>query len=159
MNVRILERLYVVLHNIHSVIRLVEAARIVYGLGVKNFVVTRAIGAAAQEGIPEVYKIALKYERNLIFLKDLDDLVEALSPNRIYLFAPPQHAKRPYDPDEIISLLSKGKVAIIFGGAEPGLTKRDLEKGIPVYLDIPGNIGTLGEITLALYKLLQKIRN
>ncbi len=155
---RALERLYIVIHNVHSVIRLVEAARIVYGMGIKNFVITRAIGAAAQEGVPEVYKLAIRCKGNLIFLKDLDDLVETLKPVKMYLFVPPQHAKEEFDPSKVIERLSEGNVMLVFGGAEPGLSKRDLERGTPVCLNTPGDVGTLGSLAICLYKLLEALK-
>ena len=146
-------RLLVVIHNVYSVTRLIEAAKMVYGFNINDFVVSRAIGAAAQEGVPEVSKLALKKGRNVIFLKDIDDLLDSIKLGAIFLFVPKQYAKQKFDPYEVLKLLEEHNVALIFGGAEPGLSKRDLEKGTPVYIDVPEDIGTLGTMAIALYNV------
>ncbi|RLF20587.1 MAG: hypothetical protein DRM97_07590 [Thermoprotei archaeon] len=112
------------------------------------------MGAAAQEGVPEVYKMALKMKKNLIFLADLEDVLEVIKPSEVLLFVSKHHAKAEFKPDTVVEMLRRGeKVVLIFGGAEPGLTKRDLEKGQPVYVKVPGDIGPLGTMAIVLYLL------
>ncbi len=151
-----MKRLFVVIHNIHSVTRLIEAAKVTYGFNIKNLVISKAIGSAAQEGVPEVQKIALKLERNVFFLRDLDDVISSLNLNNAYIFVPRKYANKKFNPKAVLEEIKEHNVALVFGGSDPGFTKKDLEKGTPVYLDLPGDIGSIGYLAVTLYTLYEE---
>ena len=139
------------LHNVYSQQRVVEVAKVVYGLGFKVFVVTKAIGSAAQAGVPEAQKLALKLDRAFIYLPDLPDAIEVLRPDKVLLVLPRKYAPTPVS--EAVKSAS-GKVMVVFGGAEPGLTKRELELGIAVHPDgIEEDVGATGLAAISLYLL------
>jgi len=141
-------KLIAVLHNVFSPQRVVEAARIVYGLGYDVLVVTKASGSAAQLGVPEAQKIALRENKTLIYLPDLPDAVDLLKPSHVLLVVPPRFSAK-----ELLKALGdlQGRVLIVFGGAEPGLTKRELEMGLPVHIEGLEDIGVVGTMAIALF--------
>ncbi len=140
-----------VLHNVYSQQRVVEAARIAYGLGYRVFIVTKASGSAAQAGVPEAQKLALKLGRTFACLPDLQDAVEVFAPSAILMFLPRKYAQVPLS--EAVKGVS-GRVLAVFGGADPGLTKRELELGTAVYPDgVEEDVGSTGMVAIALYML------
>ncbi|MEM3541831.1 MAG: RecB-family nuclease, partial [Candidatus Methanomethylicia archaeon] len=72
------KNLIMVIHNIHSPQRLIELAKVFYGLGYTNLVISKAAGAAAQMGIPEVQKISIKTGGKLIITTNLEDAIEII---------------------------------------------------------------------------------
>ena len=153
-----LDNLYIVIHNIYSIAKLYEAARISYGFGVKTFIISKAVGSAAQEGVPEVQKLALRMNRNLLYLADLDDVITILKPDHTYIIVKKERADIQFNPHDIAKALINGKkVALIFGGAEPGLTKKDIEKGTPIYIELADDIGSLGQLSICLYEVLKAL--
>ncbi|AWR99463.1 RecB-family nuclease [Metallosphaera hakonensis] len=117
----------VVLHNVTSSQRLVDFAKLVFGLNVKRFVVTKVSGTAAQAGIPDVGRLALKNNKSLIVLPDLKDAVELLAPKKVYLFSP-------FAQVEIESSDIQGESMIVFAGIENGFTKIEQSLGDHVTL-------------------------
>ncbi|MFB6470408.1 MAG: RecB-family nuclease [Vulcanisaeta sp. AZ3] len=73
-----------VIHNPTSVQKLLDAVKVSLGFGVKTIVVTKAVGTAAQQGIPEAFRLVLKSGASLIVLPDLKDTVELLRPEAVY---------------------------------------------------------------------------
>ncbi|MEM0042692.1 MAG: RecB-family nuclease [Thermofilaceae archaeon] len=140
-----------VLHNAYSQQRVVEAARVVYGLGYHVFIVTKASGSAAQAGVPEAQKLALKMGRTFMCLPDLPDAIEVLKPNMVLLFVPKKYAQKPLS--EVVNTAA-GRLLAVFGGSDPGLSKKELEMGIAVYPDgIEEDVGSTGMVAIALYLL------
>ena len=62
----LLKNIYVVLHNVHSASKTIETAQVVYGLGFSNFVVSKAEGSAAQAGVPDANRLAMKMKCNFM---------------------------------------------------------------------------------------------
>ncbi len=149
-----------VLHNVYSSQRVVEAARLVYGLGLDTFVVTKASGSAAQSGVPDAQKYALKRGLNFLFLKDLKDALELLNPDVVLTFS-----EGKYGGERLSSLLEsdtlrgKERVVAVFGGAEPGLTLQEFKMGLHVFPDkIEDDIGSVGLMAISLYVLLNNLQ-
>ena len=61
-----LNNVYVVLHNVHSASKTSETAQVVYGLGFPNFVVSKAEGSAAQSGVPDANRLAIRMKQNFM---------------------------------------------------------------------------------------------
>lgn len=150
------EKLMVVLHNVQSVQRVVETAKVTYGLGFKNLIVSKAAGSAAQSGVPEAQRIALKLKRNFFYLADLPNVLEVFKPVLTLMFVSRPYGEEEYDASKVFKALEKGVVALVFGGAEPGLSRRELDLGIPIYVPlVEGDIGVSGLVAIVLYKLLE----
>ncbi len=140
-----------VIHNVSSVQRVVDMARLVYSLGLGTLVVTKAYGGAAQSGVPEAYRLALREGGRLIVLPDLEDAIELLSPDRVVLVSH-EHAREMLPPERIAS--GRGRVLLVFSGAEPDFSAREAGLGDPVYLEgAPGRLGALAEAAIILYAL------
>lgn len=140
-----------VLHNAYSTQRLIESARTVYGLNFKLFIVTKASGSAAQVGVPEVQKLAMKMGKSFAFLPDLPDAIEILKPDKIILIVPKRYAST-----SLVEVLKEatGRVMIVFGGSEPGLSKKELELGIPAYIEgVEEDLGPVGFLAIILYEI------
>lgn len=135
-------------------------AKLVYGLGFDTLVVSKAQSAAAQSGVPEAQKIALKKSKNFFYLSDIPDVLELFKPEMVLLFVPQEYASSVYDPNEVLKTLEKGNVIMIFGGSEPGLTKRELEYGKAVFIEkIKEDIGPIAYASIALYELIKTKSN
>ncbi len=143
-----------VLHNVSSSQKVVEVAKLVYGLGYKNFIVTKATGSAAQIGIPDAQKIALKRGTNFFYLGDIDDVIELFKPDLVLTIVPKKYTSISLE-DVINDIKNREKILLIFGGLDPGLSKIEIEKGTPVSPpQIEENIGTIGLIAITLHTLL-----
>ncbi|MCS7099154.1 MAG: RecB-family nuclease, partial [Sulfolobales archaeon] len=69
----------VVLSGVSSPHKLVESVRVAYGfrgVSVDLFIVTRPTGLASQAGVPEAYRVALKYGKPLVVLSSLKEVFE-----------------------------------------------------------------------------------
>ena len=150
-------KLIVQLHNFGSVNLCREFVRIVLGLGARDIIFSKAVGAAATTGVPIAQKIAHSKQANVLYLQDLEDTLELVNPDEVYLFIKRPFSKEALKPESISKSYKEGKtIILVFGGAEPGLTKKELDMGTPVYFEKLNEIGCLGEVTLALY-LIRKI--
>jgi len=143
-----------VLHNVSSSQKVVETAKLIYGLGYKNFIVTKATGSAAQIGVPDAQKIALKKRTNFFYLGDIDDVIELFKPDLVLTVVSGKYTDTLLE-DIINEIRNKEKILLIFGGMDPGLSKIEMEKGKPVSPShIEENIGAIGLIAITLYTLL-----
>ena len=143
-----------VLHNVSSVQRLADMAKLVYSLGIDTLVVSKAYGGAAQAGIPEAYRIALKHDKRLIILPDLSDVVDLLKPDEI-LIVTLSYAREYIDP--INPPVYNGRIVIAFNGGDPDFSAGEVNLGKPIYLaNINHRLGALGEAALMLYGLISK---
>ncbi|AEB96129.1 MAG: RecB-family nuclease [Metallosphaera sp.] len=115
------------LHNVTSSQRLLDFAKLAFSLNIKKLLITKVGGTAAQAGIPDVGRLALKYNKSLIILPDLKDAVELFSPSKIYLFSP--YAEKEIEPGSI-----QENSILIFPGIENGFTKIEQSLGEHVTL-------------------------
>jgi len=153
-----LRNILVTLHNVHSVQKVIEMAKICFGLGFNTLIISKAIGTAAQSGIPEAQRIALKMGKRLIIVPDLQDAIELFKPNKTYLFAPYPYGKEKFNPNEIIEKAKKNSlIMLVYGGLEPGLSSRELSLGKSVYLEQSIDISSTGLAAITLYLLRKKL--
>ncbi|MGB9709825.1 RecB-family nuclease [Infirmifilum uzonense] len=151
-----------VLHNTQSSQRLAEVARTVYGLGFNYLIVTKAVGSAAQVGVPEAQKLAYKFGRNLLVLADLSEAIELLQPRKVLLVMPGKYGGRGLHEAlaEAAKELREGdKVFLVFGGVEPGLSQRELKLGEMVSPEgVEEDIGTVALVAISLYRVNELLR-
>jgi SpoU rRNA methylase family enzyme len=140
-----------VIHNVSSVQRVVDMARLVYSLGLDELVVSKAYGAAAQHGIPEASRLALKLGKTLVVLPDLKDAIELLRPDEVLIISFEHAKERTLD----FSDLKSNVLAVVFSGSEPDFSPEEIRLGKTIY--IPGATGRLGPIAeagIVLYALI-----
>ncbi|MCE4600062.1 MAG: RecB-family nuclease [Desulfurococcales archaeon] len=141
-----------VIHNVSSVQRVVDMARLVYSLGYDTLIVTKAYGGAAQSGIPEAMRIALRENKRLIVLPELSDAVELLKPDQIFIVTK-DYSEEHLDPAKPPRL--EGRILIAFSGSDPDFSIQEARLGRPIYLKgiEGGRLGPLAEAGIILYAL------
>ena len=142
------------LHNVSSPQRVVEVARAAYSLGYDIFAVSKPTGAAAQSGVPEAQRIALKEGKTLVVLPSVESAAELLGAGTIVFVVPRKFADKPLE-EVIKSIAGKGveqKILLVFGGAEPGLSAREMEAGERAYISgVENDVGPTALAVIALY--------
>jgi SpoU rRNA methylase family enzyme len=152
------DNLSIAIHNVTGIQKVKETVQVLMGFGIKTVIISKAVGSAAMQGVPQVQKMIFKAGKNLIYVEDIPDMLELLVPDEIYVIAPQPYAKHKFDPDEMVQKLNeKKKIVLIFGGSEPGLSKLELEYGIDTYLEVPADIGTIGTAAIILYQINQRL--
>jgi len=145
-----------VIHNVSSVQRLVDMARLAYSLGLDLLVATKVYGAAAQHGIPEAMRLAFKQGRGLLVLPDLEDAIELLSPTEVILVSL-EHANEEFDP--LNPPVKNGKILVVFNGGEPDFTPQEIRLGKPLYIrEVESRLGPIAEASVVLYGFLRGLR-
>ncbi len=144
-------RIIPVLHNVSSVQRVVDMARLAYSLGFEVLVVTKAYGGAAQAGVPEAMRLALRENKTLIVLPDLGDAIELLKPETVILVTH-DYAEERIPPSEIAGLAS-GTTIIAFSGADPDFSPQELRLATRrLYpAGTQARLGSVAEASIILY--------
>ncbi|MCG2880753.1 MAG: RecB-family nuclease [Vulcanisaeta sp.] len=132
-----------VIHNPASVQKLLDAVKASLGFGVRTVVITKAVGAAAQQGVPEAFRMAMKVGASLIVLPDIKDAIELLRPDAVYLLS---------TRGEPMGELS-GKVLLIVQASDQQFTPSELSLGRQVKV-LSRDVGSTALLTLALSKIL-----
>ena len=147
------ERILVLINNVSSVQRLVDTARLVYGLGYSTLIATRIYGAAAQSGIPEVMKIAYKQGKNFLVLASLSEVPEIFPEHTLYAVSP----RASLTLDELarrIQEQEKERIIIAVNGIEQDFTAEELRNAKTVWIkELDQRIGPIPELAIILYKL------
>ncbi|MEM1931478.1 MAG: RecB-family nuclease [Sulfolobales archaeon] len=142
------------LSGVTSPHRLVESVKVAYGfkgVNVGMFVVVRSTGLASQVGVPEAYKVALKYSRPLVVLSNIKEVFEYFSFDRAYLVVPGQDGIRRLEDIE----LKESNCALIFTGEEHGRSEIPVEPlSVP---ELPSDSPPQATIAVALYTILRKM--
>ncbi|RLF04152.1 MAG: recombinase RecB [Thermoprotei archaeon] len=147
-----------VLHNVFSVEIVRQFAKVSYGLGFKTIVISKPSGAAAQAGVPEAQKLALKKGKVLIVLSGIEDVIELFKPSLTLLITPKKYAKEEFDVERVINEVKKGSVIVVFGGSEPGLSAREIEMGVPIHIGVEDDLGPLGFASIVLHSISNALK-
>ncbi|MGC8570482.1 RecB-family nuclease [Caldivirga sp.] len=145
-----MRELIVLIDNVSSVARAVEFAKVVYGFGIKNLVLTHVYGSAAQQGVPEAFKIALRYSSSLIVLPTIKDAVDLFKPDNILIIRRIGPQVKPLA--EFISI--SGRIMLAVDGSDQDI--RIEGNNINYITPITHDIGSLGQLTIALCFLMSK---
>jgi len=146
-------RVAVLVHDVSSAQRLIDMAKLVYGLGFTHLVATKVYGAAASSGVPEVTRLALRLGRSFSVLPSVKDAIELLSPDRVVVVS--KEYGEPMDPWSYAEKLAgQQSVLIIFGGIDAAPGKDVVGLGEPVYLvGAETRLTPVAEAALFLYPL------
>jgi len=133
-----------------SVQRMIDFAKLAFSSDmVKYLVITKVGGVAAQSGIPEVNKLALKSGKSFSVLPDLRDALDLFKPSTTYLVT--SQASETLQPG-----LLEGRVYFVFSGIDSGFGKIELSMGKQVKMaQLNVEVGPVGAEALLLYCLLQ----
>jgi SpoU rRNA methylase family enzyme len=145
----------ITLHNVASAKTCTEFVKIAAGMGFKTLVITNAQGSAAQRGLPSAQKLAMQNNINFMTLASLEDVRELLQPDTMLVVAPPPYGEKNLTAEVVGQLEGKRWIAV-FGGNDPGLSRKDLAKGDEIVQVPAGDIGSIGMLTLGLALLTGK---
>ena len=65
----------------------------------------------------------------MLFFSDMEDILEALKPQKIYLLVSRKYGKKPIPYNKIATELKSNKVLVVVGGTSPGLTRKEMDLG------------------------------
>lgn len=151
--------IYITLHNVLSPQKLIDFVSTCVSFGVSNIILSKVGGSAAQLGIGEAFKIALKHNAKIIVLPDLLDIKTILS-YPIFFVVQKEYAKEEINIEEIYrNYLEYKGIIFIFGGLEPGFSKKELELGKSFHVDLGDEIPTVALLSIVLYMLKNKFKN
>ncbi len=149
------KNVYFIFHAPDSARVIKEFTRIVIeGFGKDNLILTRVMGGSSG-GIEGASKDCFKLNKNLLVLRDLEDVREVLSFDKLYIFVPPQYAlKGQINIGEVADAIKADKkIAFMFGGGRvSGLTKKEIDVGDPVKV-VDRDIGALGSVAILINEL------
>ena len=151
------KNIYVILHNVHSASKTVETAQVVYGLGFSNFVVSKAEGSAAQAGVPDANRLAMRMKQNFMVLPDIKDVLEVLNIKHPYLITSPVLTKERLDFDQLVEQAKTGdRIAIMLSGSNSSFSRKEMDFGECRSLDAQVDIGPAGTAGIILHALSKK---
>ncbi len=140
---QIVNEIIPVIHNPASVQKLLDAIKASLGFGVKTIVITKAVGSAAQQGVPEAFRLVLKSGATLIVLPDIKDAVELLKPDHVYFLGVKGEPMGDV----------KGRTLLVVQASDQQFMPSELNLGRQVKV-IGRDVGSTALLTLALNKLL-----
>ncbi|MGC8974963.1 MAG: RecB-family nuclease [Thermoprotei archaeon] len=147
--------LIVVVNNVSSPQRLLDFAKLVYGLSNlrSSLVFTRVSGMAAQSGVPEVSKYLYKLGKPLLILPSPQDVIDLLKPNKILVLAKTDISR---DINEVANEL-EGRVALLVNGSESPPPKTELSLGDHVAVkELDPSSPPQAVLAIVLYVLMKK---
>lgn len=148
--------LFMVFHNSHSRNAVKFFADTCIGLACKNVVFSKISASAASIGIPDAQKTILSRGGNLLFFSDIQDIIETLSPHKVFLLVSRKYGKIPIPFLRITKELQVGKILIVIGGTSPGLTRKELDLGDCIFAEeVTSEINPIALATLFLSGLLR----
>lgn len=147
----------IVFHNVVSPKGCTDFVKIAAGMGFKTLIITNAQGSAAQRGLPAAQKLALKNNVNFMSLLDIDDVKELFQPEMVVVVAPPPYGEQNLT-EEFLNNIKDKRYAVVFGGNDPGLSRKDLEKGDEIVQIPAGDLGSIGILTLGLALFTRKFK-
>ncbi len=133
-----------VYHEVHSVAKLIEVFEAAAAYGVSTFVVSRAQGAAAQSGIPDISVRAWKKGIRLLVVNDLPEAIDILKPSKVLVLSGREGREvREGEIDE--------NTMVVVTGTEPDTSKRDTYRGEVIRVT-PAGLGEVGRLVTVLCK-------
>ncbi len=149
------KNVYVVLHNVHSVSKVAETAQVVYGLGFPNFIVSKAEGSAAQTGVPDANRFAVKMKSSFMVMPDLRDVLEVLGVETPLLVTSPVLTKERVNFDTLAKKMRSGeRTVIVLSGSNSSFSRKEMDLGECVSLEARVDIGPAGTAAVILHRLL-----
>ncbi|WP_338600009.1 RecB-family nuclease [Sulfolobus tengchongensis] len=143
-----MKELYLGLHNITSNQRLLDFSKLAFNLKyVKYLVITKVGGTAAQSGIPEISKLAFKYNKPILVLPELKDAIDLLKPEITVLVS--------QNSEKLINFSDLGKYSkllVVFSGIE-GSGFNKIEQSLGEYVKILEDASDIGAVSLASFFL------
>ena len=149
------KNVYVVLHNVHSISKVAETAQVVYGLGFSNFIVSRAEGSAAQTGVPDANRFAVKMKSSFMVMPDLRDVLEVLGVETPLIITSPVLTKERVNFDTLSKKVRSGeRTVIVLSGSNSSFSRKEMDMGECMSLEARVDIGPAGTAAVILHGIL-----
>ena len=149
------KNVYVVLHNVHSISKVAETAQVVYGLGFSNFIVSRAEGSAAQTGVPDANRFAVKMKSSFMVMPDLRDVFEVLGVETPLIITSPVLTKERVNFDTLSKKVRSGeRTVIVLSGSNSSFSRKEMDMGECMSLEARVDIGPAGTAAVILHGIL-----
>jgi len=147
----------VAIHDVSSAQRLIDMARLVYGIGLRQFIATKLYGAAASSGVPDVMRLALRMNKGFYVLPHIRDAVEVFSPDEVIVVS--HEYGEPVNIKDIVERASKArKLLLVFGGSEAAPGKDVAGLGTALYpIGLENRVGPVAEAAIILYALVTRL--
>ena len=116
--------LYLALYAPSSVHKLLDFVKTAYAVDGVVPVIIRPIGAAAQVGVPEAYRVSYKLGKPLVVLPEISDLSHLLNCNRVYYIS---EDGEPLDFNLLIRQSKCNRIALVISSGEQEPSKKELE--------------------------------
>ena len=147
--------MYVVLHNVHSISKVVETAQVVYGFGFSNFIVSKAEGSAAQTGVPDANRLAVKMKSSFMVMPDLRDVLEVLGVETPLMVTSPVLTKERVNFDTLAKRVKSGeRIVIALSGSNSSFSRKEMDMGECVSLEARVDIWPAGTTAVILHRIL-----
>ena len=141
----------------HAISKVLETAQVVYGLGYSNFIISKAEGSAAQTGVPDANRFALKMGKTFMVLPDLPDVIELLDVEKPLLVVSPKLTKDKVNFSILNQQVESGKrVVIVISGSNSSFSRKEMDLGQCVSLNSEIDIGPAGTAAVILYRLFEE---
>ncbi len=146
----------IALYSVSSVQRLLDFIKTVYAFNDATPVIIKPIGAAAQIGVPEAHKLAYKLGKPLIVLPEIQDLVEIVKVEKLYLLTP---RGRSINIEELSNVSGDSSIAIVVNGGDTDFTRQELQYGEGIWVkEVPTNLPPQSIVALLLYIIRKYFR-
>lgn len=143
---------YLAIYSPSSVQKVVDFVKTVFASGIYVPVLIKPIGAAAQIGVPEAFKIAYKMGRPLVVLPEITDIVEVLGVNKIYYLDEAGEEV----PLRDIAMETNADMAIVVPSGEQEPSRKELEKATVVWpKEVPRGLPSVAVSAILIYELLK----
>ena len=129
-------------HNVQSQVKLEEFARVAIAFKPKLLVISRAIGSAAQGGIPSISRLAFERDCKVLIVRELEEAIELLNPEEVLIFSD--------EAEEEFSGEVKDNAMLVFFGAFPIEKEKKLGKTFKIS---PKGIGEIGKLAIAMERI------
>ncbi|AFL67231.1 RecB-family nuclease [Desulfurococcus amylolyticus] len=144
--------MYIALYSPSSIQKLVDFIKTVYAIKGLVPVVIKPIGAAAQIGVPEAHKIAIKQGKPFIVLPEISDLSNVLGCSKILYI---NESGREVSLAEVLDL--EERVAILVSSGEQEPSRKEVENTDSVWLrEVPRGLPVTALIGILVYELHRK---
>ncbi len=155
-----LDSIVICIHNVASPQRLIDLAKVVFGLGDMNVLVaSRITGMAAQTGVPEVMRYAYKLRKSFLVFPSLQDAIDLLKPDEVLLLVPEGFPEAESLNSRTTQATQDKRLLLVISGSEDGFTRADLGLGDAVYLPgVKEFLPSVALVAIALWILRQSLR-
>ena len=155
------QNLLLALHNTHSpnTVKLFANTVVNFPFLCKNVIFSKITSSAASMGIPDAQKIILGSEHrgSLFFFADVQDIIDSLKPDKIYLLVPRRYGQSIVLFLQISQVIEKLIVLIVVGGSFSGLTRKELDIDQCIYLEKKiADLNPIAMTAIFLYGLTQQ---